>query len=242
MFEPLCRIPFRDFTHPQGCRIELRINPGVTRIEPDGEMAVLTPRGSSGLNDLLRRMRGQIFTRRCEPEIPFVCCVANELFQENWSFEPPVPKQFRIERSDNDRVETDFADFANLLTALFQKVNCMLCCRIFGCRSVIQLFLIAASGDPMVFYAGEFSGSARDRSQMFHGQIETDVAIKFPVSWIARIAFVRTPDLAARSGITCEGRWPCWCITGSVNGAAWARRSKEQPVSVDNEPAKIRFL
>ena len=80
-------------------------------------MAVLTPRGSSGLNDLLRRMRGQIFTRRCEPEIPFVSCVANELFQENWSFEPPVPEQFRIERSDNDRVETDFADFANLLTA-----------------------------------------------------------------------------------------------------------------------------
>src|SRR4029450_4164534 len=127
-------------------------------------MAVVTPRGSSRLNDLLRRMRGQIFTRRCEPEILFASCVANELFQEHWSFEPPVPKQFRIERSDNDRIETDFADFANLLMALFQKVNCMLCCRIFGCRSVIQLFLIATSSDPMVFYAGEFSRSVRDRS------------------------------------------------------------------------------
>src|SRR5512140_825133 len=144
-------------------------------------MAILTPCRSGGLNDLLRRMLGQIFTRRCELEIPFVRCVANELFQEHWSFEPPVPKQFRIERSDNDRIETDFADFANLLMALFQKMNCMLCCRIFGCRSVIQLFFSAASGDPMVFYAGEFSRSARDRSQMFHGQIETDVAIKFPV-------------------------------------------------------------
>ena len=117
--------------------------------------------------------------------------------------------------------------------ALFQKVNCMLCCRIFRCRSVIQLFLIAASGDPMIFYAGEFSGSARDRSQMFHGQIETDVAIKIPVSWIARIAFVRTPDLAAGMGIACESSRPRWRITGSVNGAAWARRSKEQPVGVD---------
>ncbi|KAG0506089.1 MAG: hypothetical protein Udaeo_05370 [Candidatus Udaeobacter sp.] len=77
---------------------------------------------------------------------------------------------------------------------------------------------------------------------MFHGQIETDVAIKIPVSWIAGIAFVRTPDLAARSGITCEGSWPCWCITGSVNGAARTRRSKQQPVSVDNEPAEIRLL
>src|SRR5215216_1202140 len=147
-------------------RIQLWINPGVTRIEPDGEMAVLTPRRCSGLYDLLRRMRSQIFTRRCEPEISFVCCVANELFQKNWSFEPPVPKQFRIEWGDNDRVETDFTDFANLLTALVQKVNCMFCCRIFGCRSVIQLFLIAASGDPMVFHAREFSSSACDRSQM----------------------------------------------------------------------------
>src|SRR5215470_12089849 len=123
-------------------------------------MAVLTPRGGSRLNDLLRRMLRQIFTRRCEPEISFVCCVANELFQKDWSFEPPVPKQLRVERRNNDRVETDVSDFTNLLTALLQKVNCMLCCRIFGRRSVIQLFLITAPGDPMVFYAGEFSRSA----------------------------------------------------------------------------------
>src|SRR5580765_6852068 len=110
---------FCEVDHRLRCRIELRINPGVTRIEPDGEMAVLTPRRSSRLNDLLRRMRGQIFARRCEPEIPFVSSVANELFQENWSFEPPVPKQFRVERRDDDRVETDFADFANLLMDLF---------------------------------------------------------------------------------------------------------------------------
>src|SRR6476661_8421457 len=118
----------------------------------------------------------------------------------------------------------------------------MLCRSIFRCRSVIQIFLVGAPGDPMVFYAGEFSGSARDRSQMFHRQIETDVAIKIPVSWIAGIAFMRTPDLAAGGGITCEGSWPGWCKTGSVKGAPRVRRSKEQPVSVDNEPAEIRLL
>src|SRR5262249_44113342 len=215
----LIRTFLRERAHLLNCRIQLRINTGVTRIEPDGEMTVLTPRGCSWLNDLLSRMRGQIFTRRCEPKIWFRCCVADELFQENWSLEPPVPKQFRIERSDNERVETDFADFANLLMALFQKVNCMLCCCIFGCRSVIQLFLIAASSDPMVFYAGKFPGSAGGRSQMFHGQVETDVAIKLPVSWMARITFVRTPDLATGVGIACERRWPRWCITGSINGS-----------------------
>src|SRR5262245_27896216 len=163
-------------------------------------------------------MCGQIFTRRCELEIWFVCSVANELFQENWSFEPPVTKQFGIERSDNDRFEAEFADFANLLTALFQKLIRMLCCRIFRCRSVIQLFIIARAGDPIVFHAGEFSDSAPDRPQMLHWQIETNVAIKFPVHWIAGIAFVRTPDFAAGVGIACESGRPRWCITGSVNG------------------------
>ena len=47
-------------------------------------MAVLTPRRSGGLNDLLRRMRGQLFTRRRKLEISVVYCVANECFQENW--------------------------------------------------------------------------------------------------------------------------------------------------------------
>src|SRR5262245_52983922 len=190
-------------------------------------MAVLTPGRSSGLDDLLRRIRDQIFTWCCEPETWFVCYVSNELFQENWSFKPPMAEQFRIERSDNDGIETNFADFAGLLIALFQKLNCMLCCLIFGCRSVIELFLIAGVGDSVVLDAGELSGSTRDRSQMFHWQIETDVAIKFPVYRIAWITFLCAPDLATGFGIAGESRRPRWCIAGSVNGATRARCSEQ---------------
>ena len=32
----------------------------------------------------------------------------------------------------------------------------------------------------MIFHAGEFSASARDRPQVFHGKIETDVAVEIP--------------------------------------------------------------
>src|SRR5262245_18203193 len=134
----------RKITHHQRCRMKLRINPGVTRIKPDGEMAAFAPRRSSGLDDLLCRMCRQILTRRGEPEILFVCRLPNELFQEDWSFEPPVPKQFRIERSDNNRIKPEFTDFANLLAALFQKVDRMLCCRLFGRRPMIKLFVITA--------------------------------------------------------------------------------------------------
>ena len=59
---------------------------------------------------------------------------------------------------------------------------------------------------------------------------------------IARIAFAHTPDLTAGVRIACEGRRPRWCITGSVNGATWTWRSKEQTMCIDNEPTKVRFL
>ena len=84
---------------------------------------------------------------------------------------------------------------ASLLPALFQKVARMFRRRIFRCGAIIQLFLITGPGDPMIFHAGEFSASARHRPQMFEGKIETDVAVKFPVGWIARITFMRAPDL-----------------------------------------------
>src|SRR5436309_1789124 len=83
--------------------------------------------------------------------------VAKELFQEDWAFEPPVPKQFCIEGSDNDWIKTQFADFASLLPALFQKMAPMFRSRIFRCGAIIQLFLITGPGDPVIFHAGEFS-------------------------------------------------------------------------------------
>src|ERR1700686_5146314 len=122
--------------------MQMRINPGVTRIEPDGEMAVLAPCRSSWLNDLLCRMRCQVFTRRGERKIALACNSANELFQETWAFAPPVAKQFSIEGSDNNWLKTQFADFANLLSPLYQKVLRMFRRRIFRCRPIIQLFLI----------------------------------------------------------------------------------------------------
>ena len=54
-----------------------------------------------------------------------------------------------------------------------------------------------ASGDAVIFQAGEFSGAARDRSQMFHWKIEACVAIKFPISRVAGITPLGAPDLPA---------------------------------------------
>ena len=48
-----------------------------------------------------------------------------------------MPKQFRIERSYNNWTKSQFADFANLLAALFQKVSRMFRRCIFRRRAII---------------------------------------------------------------------------------------------------------
>ena len=123
--------------HLLRCGVQMRINPPIGGIEPDCQMAVLAPGGRSRLNDLLRRMHRQKFTRRGEPQLRFACRLADEFLQENWSFEPPMPKQFRIERSYNNWIKSQFADFANLLAALFQKVSRMFRRCIFRRRAII---------------------------------------------------------------------------------------------------------
>src|SRR3954451_205294 len=117
----LCMLA-RSFNHPLGRGLQRRINPGVTRIEPDTEMAVLTPCRRGRANDLLCRMRGQVFTRCRKEKIGLCCRLANEVFQKQWPFEPPVPEQFRVKRGNYDRLEIKFVEFFNLLAALVQKV------------------------------------------------------------------------------------------------------------------------
>src|SRR5215469_2441255 len=153
-----------------------------------------------------------------------------------------MPEQFRIERGDNDRIKTELADFPNLLTTLSEKMNRMTGGRVFGRHPVIQLFVVAMSGYPVILQTGKFSHSTRDRPQIFDGKIETDVAVKFAVSGISRVPFVGTPHLAARVGVSSEGCRSRWRITRRVNRAARERFSREQTVSVDNEPTEIRFL
>src|SRR5438093_13587527 len=144
--------------------------------------------------------------------------------------------------SDNNRIETKFANFADLLPALFQEMRRMFRGRVFGRRAIIQLFLVPTSGNPVIFHTGKFSCSARDWFQMLHGKIKTNVTIKFPISWISRIAFVRAPDLPTRVAVARKCRRSRWCVTGCVDRAARARFSKQQAVGVENEPANIRFL
>src|SRR5947209_18406951 len=152
-----------------------------------------------------------------------------------------MAKQFRVEGNDDDRVEIERADFANLPPPFLEKMAGVCVSGFFRCIGVIKIFL-RASGDSMIFYAGKFPEAARNRPQMVHRKIKTDVAIEFSISRIARITSLRAPNLAARIAIARESRRASCRVTRRVNAAPWARVAQHQTVRVEDEPAKVCFL
>src|SRR5882724_1049404 len=153
-----------------------------------------------------------------------------------------MPKQFCIKWGHDNRVETEIADFANLLPSLFQKVTRVMRRSTFRRGAIIQLFVIPGSGDPVVLHTREFSASPRNWPQMLRGKIKTDVAVEIAVHWISRIAFMRAPDLSACVRVAGKSRRPRRRIAGSINRPARARSSMQQAVCVQNEPTNICLL
>src|ERR1700704_6752377 len=99
--------------------MEMRINPRIARIKPDREMTFIAPCRCCRLDRLLCRMAGQIFTRRRQLKIFLVeRDLADEQLEETRPFKPPIPKQFRIEGDDDDRIAIKRRNLAQFPAAL----------------------------------------------------------------------------------------------------------------------------
>src|SRR6266446_923508 len=204
-------------------------------------MAFIAPSRCCRFDRLLRWMVGEKFARRCEPKI-FVRVLFRSKLEEAQPFEPPMPKQFRVKWNDNDRVEVERAESLELLSSLFEKMSGVPVRGFFRCTAIVEIFFNAPSGDAMIFYTGEFPDSARDRPEMVHRKIETDIPIEFPVGWIARITFLRAPNLPARIAVPRENGRSRWRVTRRINRALWPRLSVNQTVSIENEPTQVGCL
>src|SRR5207302_9904550 len=96
-------------THALTSSVQVRINPGIARIEPHPKVAVFTPGRRCRLDRLLRGMSFEEFAGRRQVEILLLFSgLANEEFKKPWSFEPPVAKQFGVEWDDNDGIKRRF--------------------------------------------------------------------------------------------------------------------------------------
>src|SRR5207253_3022963 len=108
-----------------------------------------------------------------------------------------MSKQFRVEWHNDGWIDIEGGELPKLRAPLFQKMRGMRVSSFFSLGPIVKLLLRFASSDAVIFHTGKFSHAARDRPQMLEWQIESDIAVKFAIRRIARITFLRTPNLAA---------------------------------------------
>src|SRR5215469_4338421 len=108
-----------------------------------------------------------------------------------------MSEKLGIERNDNNGIKSYRGDFADLPPAFIEKMNGLRFGNSFHRNWIVELLFVTGPGNALIFHAGKFSRSPRDWSQMLHWKIESGVAVKLPVSRVARIASLCAPDLAA---------------------------------------------
>ena len=116
--------------------------------------------------------------------------------------------------------------------------------RAFGPGRIVEFLRLIATGDSMIFQARELANARRHRSRakVFHGQIESDVAIKIAIGRIARITFRGAPDLPAGIAIARKYRRARRRKARRIDGATRTRLPEHQAMRIDDEPAQVRFL
>ncbi len=171
--------------------------------------------------------------------------LSNKQVQKLRPFVPPVPKQFSVERAQDNRLDIGHA---NQMLDLFRSADHEIACVMIGSgvrpTGYIDLFVRSAARNSMVLDASGFPRSVRgqERAQIVQIQIVTYITIEIAISRITRISFLRAPDLFTRFTVASKsGR------TGSrkarrEDGVTRTRIAKHQPMRVERKPTQIRLL
>src|SRR6516225_4425494 len=180
----------RAFRHPPGSGMQMGIDPGIGFVEPDFPKAFVPPTRRARADDLQRIVSLQVAAWRCELQpLLVVDGFADEEIKKGWAFEPPVTKEFRIKRAENDRLDVRGI---NQVLELFRPaghkvpgvvVHCSL-----GPARDIDFLLTAPPGDAVILDSGEFPVAVGRQKgpEVIEIQVVTDIAVKVAVGRIAR--------------------------------------------------------
>src|SRR5687767_1189845 len=187
----------------------------------------------------------EVIAGRRQPKVALVVdAFPNEEVEEFRPFEPPVPEQFRVEWTDHYRVDVHVrAQLRDLAAAVGHEIPRMGIGGRHGPWPMVELLLPRLSGDPVVFESCELPGPIRRQraAELFKRQIESDVAVKIAIRWIAGITFFCAPDLPARVPIAPEGGRPGGSEARRVDRVSRTRTAEHQPVRIEHKPTEVRF-
>ena len=170
---------------------------------------------------------------------------SKKIIQEDGAFVPPVAVQLGIIRAENDGFGAhDPAKVLDLFFAIEHKV-----CRVFGCALAgkvgsVRLFVRRATGDAVVFQAGEFSHSVRldVGADVVVIEIEAAISVEVAVLPISGVPLLCTPDLFAGFDIATKGGRTCGGEDGGKDPVSGAGLGVENSMCVHDEPADFGFL
>src|SRR2546421_4646353 len=157
-------------------------NPSGPVVQPDIVMASLAPRPFRNLDGRAGRMRREKIRGRNRIDVSLQ--FSQNRFQPRWALEPPVAKEFRVERSDDD------AGSARGLLMLMESLEDQRCKMVrMGGGSLLRG--VGVVGD--LLSQGELPVRDTPVPQAVHPMF----AMKLQVGAVPRISVVRTPDLDA---------------------------------------------
>ena len=170
---------------------------------------------------------------------------SKQIIQKDGAFVPPVAVEFGVIRAEDDGFGThDPAKVLDLFFAIKHKV-----CRMFGCALAgkvgsVRLFVRRATGDAVVFQAGEFSHSVRldVRADVIVIEIEAAISVEVAVLPISGVPLLCTPDLFAGFDIATKGGRTCGGEDGGKDSVSGAGLGIEDSMCVHDEPADFGLL
>ncbi len=168
-----------------------------------------------------------------------------KIIEEDGALVPPVAVEFGVVGAEDDGFGThDPAKVLDLFFAIKHKV-----CRMFGCALAgkvgsVRLFVRRATGDAVVFQAGEFSHSVRldVGADVIVIEIEAAISVEVAVLPISGVPLLCTPDLFAGFDIATKGGRTCGGEDGGKDSVSGAGLGIEDSMCVHDEPADFGLL
>ena len=148
----------RGFGHSMSSCMQVKIDPGICRIEPHLRVPVFSLARSGRSDDLLGGMLAQIFAGRRELEIALIANrFADEKIEKARTLKPPMAKELGVEGNDNDRIEAKGAKIGELFSSRVEKMTRMYLHHILGPGGAIDFFVLFAASNAVIFQSGKFA-------------------------------------------------------------------------------------
>ena len=236
----------RQFDHTDGGDMQVRVDPSVGGFEPNGGVALISPRGGARLTDLVGMVAGEEFGWRDHGKCFLVAGgFAEEVIEKDRTFVPPVAVEFCIVRTEDEGFDAhDPAKVLDLFFPIEHKISGMAGGAFAGEMGAVGFFVWGATGDSIIFESSKLAKAVGldVGADVVVLQIEAAIAVEIAVLGVPRVTFFGAPDLFTGFDIAPERGGACGGEDGGEDAVGGAGFGMEETVGIEDEPADFGFL